>query len=97
MDRKTKAKSSGPTEEPYRFLFASRDMLMARIRGLHTVEECQMYLEGEVTHQSRKKVVAALNKKKRELEEKGHYTEMDLPWTTEGQVKRGFALLFGEQ
>lgn len=94
--RAARYQSKGPAEEPFRFLFASEEMLMARIRGLFTVEECQMYLEAEVHHQSRKKVVAALNKKKKELEAKGHYTEQDLPWTTEGKIKAGFTLLFGD-
>lgn len=61
-----------PSEEPARWLVMGEEARMvieARIRGLWTIDECREWLEFETSHQSRRWVVAALNKRIDEIKE----------------------------
>ena len=88
--------TEGPTEEPAKWLIREDpSMAKARIRGLHTVEETRDWLDFEVRHRGRQSIVALLNQRQAELEDKGYYDKTDLPWRTEGKIKAGFELLYG--
>lgn len=93
-----KGGDSGPSEEPAKWLIKEDPTIAkSRIRGLHTVEETREWLDFEVRHRSRQRIIALLNQRQAELQEKGHESWMDLPWTQEGKVKSGMGLIFGSQ